>query len=208
MTTPADDYERDVQPVKAALAAAGIQTRDFGHFVNRIVPGVIEPVHFDAARAMPVLLEWLPCVSNERVREAMVRHLAVKTGGSQPADTLIQEYRRPGSANYKWVVANSLAFACARQHFAAITELAADSSPGIGRQPLIEMLWRVKTPAADQTMLDALACPDTALAAMSALRRRLGNADARPHITPLLSHADQRVSRAARQHLQRIDKRA
>lgn len=67
----------------------------------------------------------------------MVRHLAVKTRGSHPADTLIQEYRQPGSANYKWVVANSLAFACARRHFAAITELAADSSQGISRQPLI-----------------------------------------------------------------------
>ena len=38
MTAPADNYERDVQPVTAALAAAGIQTRDFGHFVNRVVP--------------------------------------------------------------------------------------------------------------------------------------------------------------------------
>jgi len=207
MTTPPDEYERDVQPVKAALAAAGIDTRDFGRFVNRPFPGVIEPARFDAARAGPVLLEWLPRVSNERVREAMVRHLAVKTRDSQPADTLIQEYRRPGSANYKWVVANSLALVCARRHFAAITELAADSSQGIGRQPLIGMLWRVKTPAADQILADALACPDTALAAMSALRRRLGNADARQHITPLLSHPNQRVSRAARLHLQRIDKR-
>jgi len=207
MTAPADNYERDVQPVTAALAAAGIQTRDFGHFVNRVVPGVIERVHFDAARAMPVLLEWLPRVSNERVREAMVRHLALKTRDSQPADTLIQEYRRAGSPNYKWVVASSLAFACTRQHFAAITELAADRTQGTGRQPLIEMLWRIKTLAADQILLDALDCPDTALAAMSALRRRLGNADARLHITPLLSHPDQRVSRAARQHLQRIDKR-
>ena len=140
MTTPADDYERDVQPVKAALTAAGIQTRGFGHFVNRVVPGVIEPVHFDAPRAMPVLLEWLPRVSNERVREAMVRHLALKTGDSQPADTLIQECRRPGSANYKWVVASSLAYTCTRQHFPAITELAADTSQGTARQPLIEML--------------------------------------------------------------------
>jgi hypothetical protein len=204
---PPGGYEHDAQPVKAALAAAGIETRDFGRFVNRPVPGVIEPADFDAVRALPVLLEWLPRVSNEQVREAIVRHLAVKTGNSQPADTLIEEYRRPGSANHKWAVADALAFACTSQHFAAITGLAADSSQGISRQPLIAMLWRVKTPAADQVLLDALGCPDTALAAMSALRRRLGSTQARQHISPLLSHPDQRVRRAARQQLQRIDKR-
>lgn len=209
MTSPSPGgYEHDVQQVKAPLAAAGIDTRDFGRFANRPVPGVIEPASFDAARAMPVLLEWLPRVSSERVREAMVRHLAVKTGRSQPADTLIGEYRRPGSADYKWVVADSLALACTRQHFAAITELAADSSQGISRQPLIGMLWRVKTPAADQVLLDALGSPDTALAAMTALRRRQGSTQARQHITPLLTHPDQRVRRAARQQLQRIDKRS
>jgi hypothetical protein len=130
---PPGGYEHDAQPVKAALAAAGIETRDFGRFVNRPVPGVIEPADFDAVRALPVLLEWLPQVRSEQVREAIVRHLAVKTGDSQPADTLIEEYRRPGSANHKWVVADALAFACTSQHFAAITGLAADSSQGISR---------------------------------------------------------------------------
>lgn len=206
-STPPDGCERDAQPVKAALVAAGVDTRDFGKFVNRPVPGVIDPVRFDAVRAMPVLLEWLPRISNERVREAMVRHLAVKTADSRTGDTLIEEYRRPGSATYKWTVADTLAFVCTSRHFAAITDLAADSSQGIARQPLIAMLWRVKTAAADQVLLDAVADPDTALAAMSALRRRLGNAGARQHIEPLLSHPDQRVRRAASQQLQRIEKR-
>jgi hypothetical protein len=49
------DYEHDAEPVKAALAAAGIDTTDFGRFVNRSAPGVIEPAHFDAEQAMPVL---------------------------------------------------------------------------------------------------------------------------------------------------------
>jgi len=204
---PPDGYEHDAEPVKAALEAAGIETRDFGRFVNRPVPGIIDPVGFDAIRAMPVLLEWLPQARNERVREAIVRHLAVKTGSSQPADTLIEEYRRPGSANHKWAVADAIAFACTRQHFAAITVLAADSSQGISRQPLVGMLWRVKTPAADQVLLDALGCSDTALVAMSALRRRLGSTQARQHIGPLLSHPDQRVRQAARQQMRRIDKR-
>src|SRR5215472_7332550 len=34
--------ERDAEDVRAALAAAGIDPRDFGRFVNRPFPGVIE----------------------------------------------------------------------------------------------------------------------------------------------------------------------
>jgi hypothetical protein len=93
-------HEHDAEPVKAALAAAGIDTRDFGIFVNRPVPGVIEPAQFDAARAMPILLEWLPPVSTEKLRETMVRYLAIKTKDGSAAQALIEEFRRPGSANY------------------------------------------------------------------------------------------------------------
>jgi HEAT repeat protein len=207
MTSPPSvGYEDDAQLVRAALAAAGVDARDFGNFVNRAVPGVTDPVHFDAARAMPVLVKWLPRVSNEKVREAIVRHLAVKTADSRAADALIEEYRRPGSQTYKWAVAATLAYICGSSHFAKITDLVADRSQGIARQPLIGMLWRVKTAAADEILHDALSDPDTALAAMSALRRRLGNADARQYIETLLNDPDQRVSRAARRQLQRIDK--
>jgi HEAT repeat protein len=200
------DYEHDAEPVKAALAAAGIDTSDFGRFVSRLVPGVIEPAHFDAARAMPVLLDWLPRITSEKVREAVVRHLAIKTPDGLAAKALIEEYHRPGSAHYKWVVADTLAFVCDKRHFSAITDLAADTSHGIGRQPLVGMLWRIKTPAADQILLHAIADPDTALAAMSALRRRLGDTEARQHIAALLQHPDQRVRGAASQQLSRIDR--
>jgi HEAT repeat protein len=200
------DHEHDAKLVKAALAAAGIDTRDFGRFVNRPVPGVIEPAQFDAVRAMPILLEWLPRVSNEKLRETMVRHLAIKTKDGSAAQALIAEFRRPGSANHKWVVADTLAFACDKRHFHAITGLAADTSHGAARQPLVGMLWRIKTPAADQILVHGVSDPDIALAAMSALRRRLGNDTARQHLLPLLHHPDQQVRSAASQQLRRIDK--
>ena len=200
------DYEHDAEPVKAALAAAGIKTDDFGRFVNRPAPGAIEPAHFGAARAMPVLLEWLPRITNEKLRETVVRHLAIKAKDGLVAEALIEEYHRPGSANYKWLVGDTLTFVCDKRHFRAITDLAADTSHGLGRQPLVGMLWRIKAPAADKILLNALADPDTALAAMSALRRRFGNAAARQHIVPLLQHPDQRVRGAASQQLRRIDR--
>jgi hypothetical protein len=197
----------DADLVKAALAAAGIDTRDFGRFVNRPVPAVIEPVNFDSARALPILIDWLPRTSEEKARQAIVRHLAIKTADGLAGDVLLEEFRRPGSVNHRWVVADALAFACHKRHFPAITDLAADHSHATSRQPLVAMMWRVKTPSADQILLDGITDPDITLAAMSALRRRLGNAAARQHIAPLLQHADHNVRAAARQHLRRIDKK-
>ena len=200
-------FQRDAEPVEAALAAAGIDTRDFARFVNRPFPGVIEPSHFDAVRAMPVLLEWLPRVTNEDVRQVIVRRLAVKTRDGAVADALITELRRPGSAHYKWVVADSLAFACDKRHFAVLTELAADESLGPGRAPLVGMQWRIKTEAADRILLTGISDPDVVWWAMSALRRRFGSDVAREHIRPLVQHDDARVSSAAARQLRRIDKK-
>jgi hypothetical protein len=200
-------YLTDAAPVLAVLEAAGIDTRDFGSFVNRPFPGVIDAVHFDTARAVPILLDWLPKVSNERVRETMVRHLGVKTADGRVADALIDEFRRPGSAAHKWVVANSLAFACDKRHFGTLTELASDKSHGYGRAPLVEMQWRAKTEAADRVLLDGISDPDVAFCAMSALRRRLGSAAAREHIAPLANHDNDHVRTAATRQLRRISKK-
>jgi hypothetical protein len=203
---PLTGHQRDGENVKAALAAAGVDAGDFGRFVNRPVPGVINPARFDAIRAMPILLQWLPQVSSEKVRETIVRHLAIKTKDGAVAEALIGEFRRPGSPQHKWVVADVLAYACDKHHFAALTQLAADKSNGHGRAPLVGMQWRIKTDAADRILLDAISDPDVATDAMSALRRRLGNAAARQHILPLAHHDNARVRAAAAQHLRRIDK--
>lgn len=198
-------YRRDAEPVKAALAAVGIDTRDFGRFVSRPLPGVIDPARFDKTRAMPVLLEWLPRVSNERVRETMVRYLSVRAKDGAVADALIPEFRKPGGAEYKWVVADTLAFVCGPRHFAELTELAADKSYGHSRSPLVEMQWRIKTEAADRVLLDGIADPDVTFQAMSALRRRFGNPAARQHIQVLVDHANDRVRATAQMQLRRID---
>lgn len=199
-------YERDAGPVLAALADAGIDTRDFSRFVNRQAPGIIEPSHFDSEKAAPILLDWLPRVSNEKVRETIVRRLKVKTADSRVADALIEEFRRPGTAGYKWVVADTLAFTCSNQQFDVLTALAADHGNGYARGPLVAMLWRVKTEQADRVLQDAISDPDVALQAMAALRRRLGSEKARPLIAPLAGHNHERVAYAARLQLRRIDK--
>jgi HEAT repeat protein len=199
-------FREEAAPVKEALAAAGIDPTDFGRFVNRPFPGVLEPAHFDQERAVPVLLDWLPQVRSEYVKESMVRHLRAKAATGIAVEPLVEQFKRSENPSYKWVVADVLQYICGKNHFHTLTELAGDSRHGEGRAPLVDMMWRVKTEQADRVIMAALGDPAVPFQAMSALRRRFGNAAARPHIEPLLSSKHERVRNSAREHLKRIDK--
>jgi hypothetical protein len=199
-------YQRDVAPLIAALADAGIDPTDFDRFVNRPVPGVLEPTHFDEVRALPILLQWLPHIDNEHVKESIIRHLRTKAAQPVAVEALLNEFRQGRDSGYKWVVADVLQYACDARHFPQIVALAADHHHGTARAPLVDMLWRVKTPDAGGILAEALDDPDVARVAMSALRRRIGNAQARPLIEPLTTHPHERVRQAAKDYLRRIDK--
>jgi HEAT repeat protein len=200
------DYDRDITPVKDALTAAGIDPTDISRFVNRVVPGVIAPSHFDGPAAVPVLLQWLPRISNEMVKDTIVRRLRTPAAKKVAVDALLAEFTSAHNDGYKWVVGDALAYVADAHSYPDLVELAADRRHGKGRQMLIDMLWRVKTDRADEVLLAALTDPDVTLQAVSALRRRLGNEAARPHIAGLTDHADPHVRDAARRHLKRVDK--
>lgn len=199
-------FARDAAPFKQALLQAGVDPTDFGRFVNRVVPGVIEPSTFDSDAATPVLLAWLPRITNRDVKGSIVAHLKTRAAKRIATPALIHEFLHSDNLGYKWQVGDTLQYVAHHSQFAELVELAADPSHGPARQMLVDMLWRVKTPRADQVLFDSLADPDVALAAQSALRRRLGNAQARPHIEPLLDHPAEYVRKAARIHLRRIDR--
>jgi hypothetical protein len=199
-------YRRDVAPLIHAFSQAGIDPTDFGRFVNRVVPGVVKPSTFDETRAAPILLDWLPRIINEHVKESIVRHLRTKAVKGIATPTLITEFTNSSSWLYKWVVGDVLGYVATRTQFPELVALAADPRHGRGREMLVGMLWRVKTPEADATILAFLADPDVARAAMSALRRRLGNLEARPHVAPLAAHEHEHVRTAARNHLRTIDR--
>lgn len=199
-------FREEATPVKEALAAAGIDPTDFGRFVNRPVPGVLEPAHFDQERAVPVLLDWLPRVHSEYVKESMVRHLRTKAAKGIAVEPLVEQFKHSENPTYKWVVADVLQYICGKNHFHTLAGLAGDSRHGEGRAPLVDMMWRIKTEQADRIIIAALGDPEIPFQAMSALRRRFGNAAARPHIEPLLSSKHERVRNSACEHLKRIDK--
>ena len=199
-------YQQAAAPLIAALRDAGVDPTDFGRFVNRPVAGVLEPSHFDQVKALPVLIEWLPRIGNEDVKQSIVRHLKTRAARPVAAQPLLDEFHSAGDPYYKCAIGDTLAFICDKTHYDQIFELAADRSHSFGRAPLVDMLWRLKSNQAEELLTNSLDDPDVARFAMSALRRLIGNAQSRPLIEPLVHHPHEHIQQAAKDHLRRIDK--
>jgi muconolactone delta-isomerase len=205
------DIEREdaeLEAVREALGDTGIDPADFGSFVGRVIPGVIEAPPFDYAAATPVLLECLPRLRTPLAREIVARSLGHKAAKGVATGPLIEAFlaARADEESLKWAIASAIHDVVTEPDFDRVVELAADTRHGRARQMLIPMLWRVKSERAREVVLHSLDDEEVALHAMSALRRMVGNEEAREHIAPLADHPSALVARAARQTLRRIDK--
>lgn len=207
MTTDSEREDAEVEAVRAALRRAGIDPTDFGRFVGRVVPGVIEASRFDNAAATPILLEWLPRVRTPLAKELVARSLGHKGAKGVATGPLVDAFLEADEDHLKWAIASAIHDVVTPPDFDRVVELAADSRHGRARQMLVYMLWRVKTERAREVVLDALEDDDVALHAMSALRRMVGNEQARERVAPLVDHASPQIAWAARDTLKRIDKK-
>jgi HEAT repeat protein len=147
----------------------------------------------------------LPHVAHP-ARETVVRRLKAKSVKPQAAAPLIEEFRTQTDPHYKWAVADTLQTVADHTHLDEIIDFAADKRHGMSRAPLLDIVRRSKTEHAIQVLIDALDDPTVTLAAMSALRRTIGSAAAKPHIATLIDDPNDVVRRSARTQLKRIDK--
>jgi HEAT repeat protein len=195
------------EAVRAALRESGVDPTDLARFVNRPNPDLpgLEPETFDAKAAYPVLLEWLPRVTSPRLRSTIASRLRQTGKSSRTARALLQAYVAETDETARWELGDAIARTATRAELESTVELAADTRGGTGRQMLVYALWRVKTPAAREAILELIDDPDVCLHAMYSLRRAFGNEEARRRIEPLLDHQNERVREVARHTLKKID---
>lgn len=196
--------------VRRALDAAGLPSRDFGHFTSGRHPDVIPQPIFDYRRAVPVLLDVLPKVTRPAVKEAIVRSLSTPHGRPHAARALLDEFRQTSDAQQptlKWVIGSALSTVTTPANVDELLELARDARHGAGRGMVIERLGRISgDPRVEETLILLIDDPDVAFQAMVGIRRRLGPAKAAALLEPLTEHQDERVRRAATEHLKRARK--
>ena len=193
-----DDRSR----VQAALEQAGIAgAHDFGRFVSNT--DFFEPSAFDERGAMPVLLDVLPTLTDEKVVSAVAGHLRRPWARPVAFDALLPAFRvwasrAPTGAG--WHLGDALGSAADERHVSSLLDVARDQGFSAARQMVVGALWRFRKqgPGVEDALRDLCTDPSVCFHAMSAYRRTVGPVESLSLLRTLEGHSDPQVQRQAR----------
>jgi HEAT repeat protein len=162
------------------------------------------------AAAVPVLLEYLPRVQDQSIKETIVRALTVKEARGKADAALVAEFRAvpagpAANVGLKWAIANALAIIGTDAVFADLVELLKDKQHGKSREMLAVALGNMKNPAAADVLIESLNDDEVAGHAVMALGK-LKAQKARRQIERFLNHPKSWVRKEASKALARLDR--
>jgi hypothetical protein len=196
-----DDYQQ---------AAVGVlnDLREAGYPVEAI--GELPQSGFRYPGAVPVLVRWLPKVSDRSVKEDIIRALSVPWAKADAEPILREEFRRLPTQQdptgvLRWTIGNALEAMADRSSFDGLVDLAQDRRFGFAREMVVRALAKTKDPRAIDVLIGLLQDPDVVIAALAALGK-LRAEPARSAVTELMGHHDPDVRKEAKKALGKIDR--
>ena len=156
--------------------------------------------------AIPILLRWLPEISDLGVKESIVRALSVPWPKGVAAQPLINEFRGVPDhwTSIKWVIGSGLEVVADDSVFSEIVELVRDKRHGKAREMLAASLGKMKKRAAVDVLIELLADDEVVGHAIIALRKLKAD-KARPAIERLQDHPEAWVRQEAKKALAKLD---
>lgn len=189
---------RAAAPLLAELADAGFKVESVGELFNR---------KLNYEKVIPVLMRWLPRISNSDVKQDIARALSVEWAKGSAA-LLIDEFRKAEDGNplgVRWAIGNALAVVADDPVFDDLAELVQDPQYGRAREMLAVALGNMRNERATAVLMDLLEDEELAGHAIMALGK-LKAAVARPKIERFLDHPRAWVGKEARKALASIDR--
>jgi hypothetical protein len=165
-------FGSDAHGLVADLEQAGIEPSGCGEFRSIAEVG-IRPSEFDYARAMPILIKWLPLVESAELREVIARGMTGEpSAAGEGARVLLDEFRKAADEEWalKWAIGNALATLADASLADDLIDLLGEPRHGIGRQMLCNALRRTKDPRAPGVLIRLILDPDVGGHAIAALR--------------------------------------
>jgi hypothetical protein len=161
--------------------------------------------------AIPILVKWLPLISNPRVKTSILHALTVPWA-TEAAPALISEFRRalgapPSDSIWKSAIGFALASMADDTVFDDLVDLARDKRHGEDRAPLVLALGNMKDGRAVDVLIELLQdgqVDDSAIMALGKLKAKR----AEPYIERFLSDPRTWVRREAMKSLGKIRKAA
>ncbi|KAA0233481.1 MAG: HEAT repeat domain-containing protein [Actinobacteria bacterium] len=156
--------------------------------------------------AVPVLLRWLPTVSDRQVKEDLVRALSVPWARPVAARPLIAEFDRvvdPTGTGLRWAIGNALSVVSDDSVFDDLVRIVEDRVFGKARQMVVLGLGRSKRPEVVPVLIGLLGDEEVSGHAVKALGK-LRAQDARPALERMVSDPRSWVRREAQKALAKL----
>jgi HEAT repeat protein len=188
-------YRRALEPLLKDLAAIGFRVKSVGELLDG-------KTNYHAA--IPILLEWLPRISDPHAKEDLVRTLSVPWAKPAAAPQLIQEFKAandPTGEGLRWAIANGLAVVADDAVFEDLLELVQDTQYGKARQMLALALGNMQNPHAATVLVNLLDDEHVVGHAVMALGKLKVPAVAEMRLRALLVHPTDWVRDEARKTL-------
>ncbi len=182
--------------------------RQHGFEVSSVYDLVNSPQRNDAA--FPVLVEWLPKVKSDRIKEGVARALTVKGAGPAVLAALLTEFESyvadtPSKEGTKWAVGNAISEVAAKHDADAIRRLVRECRHGKSRDRLVFALGKLRVQDAVDDLMELLDDEDLRLPAMIALAK-LRSRKAQQRIALFLDDSDPNVRREARMAMKKLER--
>ncbi len=173
------------EALRARLAAAGVDgAEDLGRFVNK--PELLSESRFDERAAMPVLIQALPSLTDEKLIGAVAGHLRQPWARPHAFAALLEAFEAAApndGSTAAWHLGDAVGTTATAEHVEVLLRISRDSDYGAARQMVVQALGRFKkAPGVAEALLVLIDDPDVALHAMGALRRVVGAREALPHL--------------------------
>lgn len=158
--------------------------------------------------AIPVLLRWLPRISNGDVKESIVRTLSVPWARPVAAIPMIEEFRKAPDRSISslgWAIGSGLSIVADDSVFNEIAELVLDKRYGRSREMLAFALGRMRDPRAVGLLIELLddeQMTGHALCGLGKLKPR--PAGIRSHVEPFLNHPKAWIRKEAKKLLAKL----
>ncbi len=193
-----EEFARLSKPILRELAAVGLSCSSIDGLRR-------SGVHYE--RAVPILIAWLPLITDPGLKEAVVRALSVPWARPVAAQPLIAEFlKAPGQGSgLKWAIGNALSVVADDSVFDNLAALVRDKRHGKAREMLAVAIGNMRDPRAVDLAIELLGDDEVAGHTLMAIGK-LGAQKARPVVEPFLNHPKAWIRAKAKRVLARLDR--
>lgn len=158
------------------------------------------------SQGLPVLIEFLrKGISDDRIKEGVIRSLAVKEATGIAGSALLQEYNRipKDKMMLRWAIGSSLQVVVTDEEKESIINIVTDKTNGMSRQMFVLALGKLPSERTEQILIELLDDEEIAAQAIEALSN-LKSQNAKDKITELLGHSKPLIRKEAEKALKKI----